>query len=141
MKWHGRFEVISREPLIIYDGAHNPDGIRCAADSIRRYFGDKKVVLLIGVMADKEYGLYADMLGELADRAFAVKPDNPRALDSSALAQALTQLGLQTLPYEDYAEGAKAACEYAKEHDMPLIALGSLYMYQQFTDAIKDMII
>jgi dihydrofolate synthase/folylpolyglutamate synthase len=140
VKWHGRFEVISREPLIIYDGAHNPDGIRCAADSIRRYFGDKKVVLLIGVMADKEYGLYADMLGELTDTAFAVKPDNPRALDSKSLAQALTERGMRTLPFEDYAEGARAALDYAKEQDMPLIALGSLYMYQQFTDALKDII-
>lgn len=140
VKWHGRFEVISREPLIIYDGAHNPDGIRCAADSIRRYFGSKKVVLLIGVMADKEYGLYADMLGELADSAFAVQPDNPRALSSGALAQALTQRGLKTTPYDDYKLGVKAAYNYAREHDMPLIALGSLYMYKQFTDAMKDII-
>ncbi|WP_303789444.1 folylpolyglutamate synthase/dihydrofolate synthase family protein [Ruminococcus flavefaciens] len=140
VKWHGRFEVISKEPLIIYDGAHNPDGIRCAADSIRRYFGDKKVVLLIGVMADKEYGLYADMLGELADTAFAVKPDNPRALNSSALAQALTQRGLETRPFDDFDSGVKTACEYAEQRRMPLIALGSLYMYRQFMASIKDVI-
>jgi dihydrofolate synthase/folylpolyglutamate synthase len=141
VKWHGRFEVISRKPLIIYDGAHNPDGIRCAADSIRRYFGGKKVVLLIGVMADKEYGLYADMLGELTETAFAVKPHNPRALDSTALAQALNARGMKTAPYDDYASGVRAAYDYAKQHDLPLIALGSLYMYQQFTDALKDIMI
>ena len=140
VKWHGRFEVISKEPLIIYDGAHNPDGIRCAADSIRRYFGDKKVVLLIGVMADKEYGLYADMLGELADTAFAVQPDNPRALNSSALAQALTQRGLETRPFDDFDSGVKTACEYAEQRRMPLIALGSLYMYRQFMASMKDVI-
>ena len=140
VKWHGRFEIISREPLVIYDGAHNPDGIRCAADSIRRYFGEQKVVLLIGVMADKEYGLYADMLGELADTAFAVQPDNPRALNSGALAQALTQRGLTTRPFDDYDMGVRTAYEYAKEHGMPLIALGSLYMYRQFTDAMKDIL-
>ena len=139
VKWHGRFEVISKEPLIIYDGAHNPDGIRCAADSIRRYFGKKKVVLLIGVMADKEYGLYADMLGELTERAFAVQPDNPRALNSSALAQTLTQRGLTTIPFDDYTSGVRTAYEYAEAHKLPLIALGSLYMYQQFTDAVGSI--
>lgn len=139
VKWHGRFEVVSREPLIIYDGAHNPDGIRCAADSIRRYFSGKKVALLIGVMADKEYGLYADMLGELAEKAFAVKPDNPRSLDSSRLAQALSERGLETTPFSDLAEGVAAAHKYAKEHGVPLIALGSLYMYRQFIEALETI--
>ncbi|MCR5601151.1 MAG: bifunctional folylpolyglutamate synthase/dihydrofolate synthase [Ruminococcus sp.] len=139
VKWHGRFEVISREPLIIYDGAHNPDGIRCAADSIRRYFDGNKVALLIGVMADKEYGLYADMLGELAEKAFAVKPDNPRSLDSEKLAWALNGRGLETVPFTDLAEGVKAACEYAEKRGIPLIALGSLYMYRQFTEALAAL--
>lgn len=137
VSWHGRFEVVSREPLVIYDGAHNPDGIRCAASSIRRYFGDKRVALLIGVMADKEYGLYADMLGELAEKAFAVKPDNPRSLDSDKLAQALNDRGLETTPFSDLGEGVAAAYRYAQEHRVPLIALGSLYMYREFMAAFN----
>ena len=140
VKWHGRFEVLCREPLIIYDGAHNPDGIRCAADSIRLYFEDKKVALLIGVMADKEYSLYADMLGELAVRAFAVKPDNPRSLDSEKLAEALTERGLPTTAFADLSEGAAAAYSYAAENNIPLIALGSLYMYREFTEALGKII-
>ena len=135
VKWHGRFEVLCREPLIIYDGAHNPDGIRCAADSIRRYF-DKRVVFLIGVMADKEYGLYADMLGELADTVFAVKPDNPRSLDSSVLAETFRKKSIRAVPCEDYSEGVRAAYSYAEEKGLPLIALGTLYMYRQFTEEL-----
>ena len=140
VKWHGRFEVLCREPLIIYDGAHNPDGIRCAADSIRLYFEDKKVALLIGVMADKDYGLYGDMLGELAVRAFAVKPDNPRSLDSEKLAETLTERGLPTTAFADLSEGVAAAYSYAAENNIPLIALGSLYMYREFTEALGKII-
>ena len=136
VRWHGRFEVLRRDPIVICDGAHNPDGIRCAADSIRLYFGDKKVALLIGVMADKEYSLYADMLGELAVQAFAVKPDNPRSLDSEKLAETLTGRGLPTTAFADLTEGAAAAYSYAAENNIPLIALGSLYMYRQFTAAL-----
>ena len=139
VKWHGRFEVLSREPLIIYDGAHNPDGIRCAADSIRRYFGGRKVALLIGVMADKEYGLYADMLGELAETAFAVTPDNPRSLDSAVLAEALTERGLPSTAFTDLAQGVAAARDYAAARGIPLIALGSLYMYRQVTEALDSI--
>jgi dihydrofolate synthase/folylpolyglutamate synthase len=138
VKWHGRFEVLCEEPLIIYDGAHNPDGIRCAADSIRRYF-DKKVVMFIGVMADKEYGLYADMLGELADMVFTVKPDNPRSLDSSALAETFSSKGVRATACDDYSEGVKAAYDYAAEKRLPLIALGTLYMYRQFTETLEDI--
>ncbi|MCR4795670.1 MAG: bifunctional folylpolyglutamate synthase/dihydrofolate synthase [Ruminococcus sp.] len=139
VKWHGRFEVLSKKPLIIYDGAHNPDGIRCAADSISRYFGDKKVALLIGVMADKEYGLYADMLGELAEIAFAIKPANPRSLDSQKLADTLNAKGLHTEPFSVLAEGVKAAYSYVNEHDVPLVILGSLYMYSEVTEALGNL--
>lgn len=136
VKWHGRFEVLNNEPFVIYDGAHNPDGIRCAADSIRRYF-NKKVVMLIGVMADKEYGLYADMLGGLADEVFAVKPDNPRSLDSSVLAESFRSKGVRTTACEDYSEGVIAAYNCAAEKGLPLVALGTLYMYRQFTEALR----
>lgn len=137
VKWHGRFELLRREPAVIYDGAHNPDGIRCAADSIRRYFGGRKAVLLIGVMKDKEYGLYADMLGELTELAFTVRPDNPRALDSILLADALNARGMKAEACPDYAEGVKKAYRFAEEKGLPLAALGSLYMYRQFTEALE----
>ena len=136
VKWHGRFEVMHREPLIIYDGAHNPDGIRCAADSIRRYF-DKRVILLIGVMADKEYGLYADMLEGLADTVFTVTPDNLRSLDSTVLAEAFREKGIRAVPYKVYSEGVRAAFACAAEKKLPLIALGTLYMYKQFSEELE----
>lgn len=137
-KWHGRFEVLSRDPLVIFDGSHNPDGIRYAADSIRLY-SEKKIALLIGVMADKEYCLYADMLGNLTDKAFTVKPDNPRALDSSLLADSFTAKGIRTAAFTDLEEGVREAYEYARRHDIPLIALGSLYMYREFIRAFAKI--
>ncbi|MBQ8961526.1 MAG: bifunctional folylpolyglutamate synthase/dihydrofolate synthase [Ruminococcus sp.] len=137
-KWHGRFEVLRRDPLVIFDGSHNPDGIRCAADSIRLYFGEKPVVLLIGVMADKDYGLYGEMLRELAKCAFTVEPDNPRALDSEALAESLAEKGIPSKAYKDLGEGVREAFACAKENSLPLIALGSLYMYKELTQELPE---
>ena len=136
-KWHGRFEILRREPYVIFDGAHNPDGIRFAADTISRYF-DKKAAILIGVMADKEYSLYADMLGCYIDKAFTVRPDNPRALDSGKLAEVFNGKGIEAESFEVLAEGVRQAYSYAKEKDIPLIALGSLYMYREFTAALEN---
>ncbi|MBR0136613.1 MAG: folate family ECF transporter S component, partial [Clostridia bacterium] len=56
--WPARFELISKEPVVIFDGSHNPDGVALAAESIRKLFPGKKAVLLMGVMADKDYKKY-----------------------------------------------------------------------------------
>ncbi len=138
-KWHGRFEILSREPLIIFDGSHNPDGINCAADSIGRYFGINKIALLIGVMADKEYGLYADMLGQYIDCVFAVKPDNPRALGADILADTFTKKGIRSQGFANLPDGVRTAYNYAKNKNIPLIALGSLYMYREFTSELSKL--
>ncbi len=132
----GRFEIVSEKPLIIFDGAHNPDGIIRAAESIETYFSGK-VVLLIGVMADKEYGLYPELLGKFTDTVFTAAPDNPRALDSKALADVFTAYGIAAVPCGSVAEGVRKSVHYAETHDLPLIAMGSLYMYKEFSEALK----
>lgn len=137
--WHGRFELLRRKPCVIFDGAHNPDGIRHAAESIRLYFGGRKTALLIGVMADKEYELYPEMLGGLIDCVFTVKPDNPRALDSERLAEVFSQKGITAYSFTELRRGARQAISYAKERNIPLVALGSLYMYKEFTEALSEI--
>ena len=129
--WQGRFEVVSRNPLIIYDGAHNPNGIIQAAESIGTYISGK-IALLIGVMADKEYGLYPEILGKFIDKAFTVVPDNPRSLDSDILAAAFEAKGINAVSCGSVENGVRQALEYAKSRNIPLIALGSLYMYDEF---------
>lgn len=136
-KWHGRFEILKRNPIVIFDGSHNPDGIRAAAKSIELYFPNSKIALLIGVMADKEYGLYADMLGKFTDCCFAVSPDNPRSLASNILANTFADKGISSIPFEKLEDGVKAAYIHAKRNNIPLIALGSLYMYREFIDALE----
>ena len=139
VKWHGRFELMRKEPIVISDGAHNPDGIRQAADCIRKYFGGRKVALLIGVMADKEYCLYPELLGELTACVFAVTPDNPRSLDSRELAGVFSEKGIPAEAFTVLEKGVSAAYDYAKRTGTPLIALGSLYMYRQFTEALSKL--
>lgn len=138
-EWHGRFEMLRRDPYVIFDGAHNPDGIRFASESIERYFGRKKVAMLIGVMADKDYRLYSEMLGNHAAKVFTVKPDNPRALDSASLAKVFSEKNISAESFDVLADGVKSAYEYAKSRNIPLIALGSLYMYREFNEVLRSL--
>ncbi len=136
--WRGRFEIMCEEPLVIYDGAHNPDGIRQAAATLDKYI-DGKITLLIGVMADKEYKLYPELLGKFIDAAFTAAPDNPRSLDSRTLAEVFRSRKIPAFPYENMTDAVKNAAEYAESRGLPLIALGSLYMYSEFEKSLRSL--
>ena len=139
-RWHGRFELISNDPVVIFDGSHNPDGVSRVAESLERYFPDTEAVLLMGVMADKEYDKYPAMLAPLTRRVFAVRPDNPRALDPAQLADTFNAAGVPAEAYEDIKEGVAAAYAYAKENGLPLAAIGTLYMYEGFMEAVRPLL-
>ncbi|MBE6667264.1 MAG: bifunctional folylpolyglutamate synthase/dihydrofolate synthase [Ruminococcaceae bacterium] len=133
-KWRGRFEIISRDPLMIFDGAHNPQGISSAVESIRTYFGDKKVYLLTGVLRDKDYSAIAEDLSSVASKAFTLTPDSPRALSSKEYAETLTKKGIDAKAYDTLKEALTAAKNSAKQDGVPLICLGSLYVYASLAD-------
>ena len=135
--WRGRFEKLCDAPLILSDGAHNPEGIAAAKESIEHYFGDSKVLLLVGVMADKDYNGMVAELAPLADRVFTLTPDNPRALSAQALADAFRAAGVCATGYATVSEAVAAAVDAAKRCEKPLISLGSLYMYAEVTDAME----
>ena len=136
VRWEGRFEQLCSDPVVIFDGAHNSDGMESFCESIRSRFGDVKPVLLIGVLADKDYRYYADMLRPLVGRVFAIAPNNPRALPSRELAECFNGLCLPTEPFPSVSEGFAAAYAYCCEHLLPLLVAGSLYMY---SDIVKEV--
>ena len=133
-KWQGRFEIISRDPLMIFDGAHNPQGISSAVESIKTYFGDNKVYLLTGVLRDKDYTFIAKELSRIAAKAFTLTPDSPRALSSAEYAETLCEAGIDAAAYETLKDALEASTEAARRDNVPLICLGSLYVYSQLME-------
>lgn len=127
--WSGRFEILSRDPLVIFDGAHNAQGIAAAVDSIRRYFGDRKVLVLTGVLQDKDYRAIAADLATVAEEAFVLTPDNPRALAGEEYAALLMGLGVPATAYSTVTEAYTVARGAAESRQIPLVCLGSLYTY------------
>ena len=136
VKWPARFEVLSKSPLIIADGGHNPEGIDAAIESVKAYFKDQKILLLTGVMADKDYDRMVARMGEVASRAFCVRPANDRALDPAKYAESFREIGIPAEGYATVAEGVRAAAETAQAEGKALLCLGSLYMYGEVRAAV-----
>ena len=132
VSWPARFETILTEPLTIYDGAHNMAGITVAVESIRTYFEGRKVNIFMGVMADKEYDAMIELLKPYAEAVYTVTPDNPRALPAERLAECFRNHGVpKARAFETIGEAAMCALEDSRREGKPLVALGTLYMYEE----------
>lgn len=137
VKWHARFELLDKTLPIIYDGAHNPHGMKMCTESIKEYFGDKKINVLMGVMADKDYRAMLDMLCPLTERAYTVTPQNPRSLRAETLADEFILRKVNAESFEDIASAVKCASEQSRLSNTPLVILGTLYMYNDVIRAVS----
>ena len=133
--WHARFEIINKSPLVIADGGHNPEGIDGAVASVKQYFS-QKVGIVTGVMADKDYRYMAGRIAEVADTAFCLTPDNPRALPAADYAKVFEELDVSATAYPSVDGAVLAAMQWGRENDAPIVCLGSLYMYGEIRRAI-----
>lgn len=138
-KWRARFEIIHKNPTVIFDGAHNAEGIRAAVESIKKYYPAGGVCVVSGVLSDKDYITIAKSIGTVASAAFTITPDNPRALGAEDYAKVLCDAGVKAIPTSSIPEALKLGTEYAKNNSTALFCLGSLYTYGQVTDAIKNI--
>ena len=127
VSWPARFELACEEPLFVIDGGHNPQCAQTVKDSLLHYFPDKRRVLLIGVLRDKDYAALTDILDQAADEYIATAPDSPRALSAGELAKHLEKYGKSVSAYENIGEAVNAAKEKAGE-DGVACAVGSLYL-------------
>ncbi len=125
VSWPGRFELLSRSPMLILDGSHNPHGMRATADSLRAVFPGEKFVFLLSVMADKDYPAMLDLLAPLAKEFFTVTANTPRALDAGTLAEVCRGYGIPAPPCGTIPQGLAAAREAGRGG--VTVALGTLY--------------
>lgn len=138
-RWPARFEVICSSPTVIFDGAHNAEGIAAAVDSIKHYFGRERVVICTGVLADKDYREIAKRISEISDCAYTIAPDNPRALSAEDFASVLGEWGVLAIPTSGIDEAIPKAVASALERGTALCVLGSLYTYRGVTDTIREL--
>ncbi len=136
-KWKGRFSVIHRDPLVIIDGAHNPDAAAVLRRSIEEYFPKQKKYYIFGVFSDKEYDKIIEITAGLAEHIFAVEtPDNPRALPAQELAKAVRRVNPSVEAAESIAEAVQKSFQLAEPDDV-ILAFGSLSFLAEVERAVK----
>jgi dihydrofolate synthase/folylpolyglutamate synthase len=119
--------VLRREPPVIVDGAHNPNGVEALAECLEQYLPGRKVTFVMGVMADKGFQQMLDLVAPLAKAFITVTPESTRALDSARLAEEVSlRLGLPVRDAGTVQEGVALALEDAGPSDAVCV-FGSLY--------------
>jgi len=125
-KWAGRFELMSQNPAVIVDGGHNAQGAIALADNLQRYFLDKKIVFVMGVLADKDLNAILAPIMPVAEQFYTITPDSPRAMQAADLAAHIKKHGIEAVPVDSVASAFKMAKEKAGT-DGVVCYFGSLY--------------
>ena len=116
-----RLELLSREPLVLLDGAHNPHGALALADEIKKH---PSPVLIMGMMADKDCEQVVSLLAPLCKKVITVTvADNPRSIEASTLADIASRYCPDVTAASDYAEALSLT--YGEQS---VVIAGSLYL-------------
>ena len=138
VRWPGRFDIVSRNPLFIIDGGHNPQCIEALVKNIQDYLTGKRVIALTGVLADKDYADMYKPVMPLVDRFVCITPPNPRKLEAKLLTQYLRDTGAEATGCDTIPEGVALAMELAGE-DGVVLCFGSLYSIGAIRDALAEI--
>jgi dihydrofolate synthase/folylpolyglutamate synthase len=124
--WAGRMHVVSTDPMVILDGAHNPGAMRVLAHAVRSGYAYRRLILVIGVMADKEIARILREIVPIADYAFYTRPAYSRAADPGVLAEEGAKMGTPFQVAATLPEALSSARCMAGPDDLILVC-GSLF--------------
>lgn len=135
--WRGRFTIVSKDPVIILDGAHNPQAARALKNSLEQYFSDRKLYYVFGVFKDKDYKKIIQLTAPAAEHIITVEtPDNPRALPAEELKEEVQKLN-SSVESADSVESAVEKSLKIMNPDDVLVIFGSLSFLSLAEKAVK----
>lgn len=123
-RWQGRMEILSEDPFLLVDGAHNSNGVCALRDSLAALFPGEKFHFVMGVMADKDYEEMIGLLLPLAIDFTTCTVESERALAAKELASCIEKRGIRAVAAADY-RACFAPEKLSREHKT--VAFGSLY--------------
>lgn len=133
-KHPARLECLRKEPLLLYDGGHNPAGIAALCASLSRYGEGERFAVVFAAMADKDIAPSLTQLKDYASRfIYTTVLDNPRAMTPEALADKAASLGCHGTAASDLT----SAIEMAGEE--PCLICGSLYLYADLPPHLRSV--
>lgn len=134
-KMPARLELICKEPIVIIDGAHNPNGMEALGTAIKQYLAGKKIICIMGMLKDKDSNSSLEYLDGLIDTVITLEPDNPRKQSKEDLAEKAVKFFDIVYPMEGFTQAIEKALDMAGEDGVVLIC-GSLYLASQLRPLI-----
>lgn len=125
--WKGRLEVLSNNPYVVIDGAHNIQGIKTLSRNIKKYFKYENLHLILGILADKDVNEMIKIITPMAKQVYAVTPNSIRAELAEDLKNEIVKYNENCKSFDDYKKAYVEALKNANENDL-ILASGSLYM-------------
>ena len=127
--WPGRFEVVSRSPLMILDGAHNPHAVKALLATLEERFADYHKEILFTCIKTKALEDMLDLLGTLPDAELTLTHfDDGRATDEEVLKKAAYSRNINYQSWRQFLDGKRTDDE---ENKTVRIVTGSLYFLSQ----------
>lgn len=135
--WPGRLEIVSREPLMILDGAHNPHAIKALLATLQERFADYRKEILFTCIKTKALEDMLDLLGEIPDTELTLTHfDDSRATDESVLKEAAKSRNLSYQDWQDFLE--QKLIDKKEEKQIVRIVTGSLYFLSQVRSYLME---
>jgi dihydrofolate synthase/folylpolyglutamate synthase len=134
--WPCRLELLSRDPLIVADGAHNVYSMERMLATIERYFGKRRLVAIAGFSRDKSVGGMVEALASKADVVIATRSRHPRSTAPSSLVDMMRGAGIGKVRQ---VENVADALEHAKAEAGPgdlILGTGSLFVAAEVREAV-----
>ena len=137
VKWPGRLERIGERPDVILDGAHNPAGIKALAGWLQKKKKEAdRILLVIGMLAEKDRLQSARLLEPLVDKVYVTRPPSVRAGNWQELAGCFQKEARDVMVIEELASALQAALSEAGSRDLVVIT-GSLYLIGEARRLLK----
>lgn len=129
-RWPGRLEEISRKPLIVLDGAHNPEAARALFNTLKTRYPRRRWIVLNGFLADKDHWAFAKILRPLTVLSIVTEPQSERAESAAKVLKAWERQGVPALLVKDGARALNLALSKLDRHQPAegLLITGSLYL-------------
>ena len=128
VEWEGRLEFVSDDPLLILDGAHNPAGaavLKEFLDELKRARPGSRLILVVGILKDKDIQAMARLLEPLAETVILTQPDDPRAASVDELVNSMPRSGKVSI-CSRVPDAVRQAQSLARPEDV-ICVTGSLY--------------
>ena len=135
VSWPGRLQILSREPMVVVDGAHNGYSMRKLVEAIKNYFNCNRCFVIFGTSCDKDITGMARELKALTDTIIITSSSHPRAASTSTLTQEFTKLDMKVDVIESVSKALSKALAVAQKTDLILVT-GSLFVVAEAIDYV-----